>query len=299
MGASEMSMRLSDKQTEKFLRSQLKPIESQRQFAKRFALNRPQILIFSGILFFQGTGLLGRELRELPFYIDAIWTVVRVLLYMGAIYVIYPYSMRFCAVRRIPFFYNIYGVYFFCAVMYSLIFGPYISQFTYIPTYMRLFNSTAVAFPFVILLTYLLGKPAAESLFEDSNLYPVWQRYQMPNLKLLVKLAPENRSAVRYIEAQSPYVLVVTKTGSQTLRMTFNEALEMVPGDVGWKILRSVWVAKSEVAEVRYVDGNPKVVLKDGTQFSTNRAMAPKVKSYLLERHTTAKQPSQFSLNEA
>lgn len=293
-----MPMGLSDPQTEKYLRTRLKGIAHQRQFAKRFALNPIQIMMFAGVLFFQGTGLLGRELRDLPFYIDAISSTARVALYLFIIYLSYPYSMRFCAVKRIPFFYNIFGIYILCAIAYCTVLGPTVSQYTYIPTYMRFFNSVVIAAPFALLLTYLYWHQAAESLFDDPNLYPIWKRYEMPNLKLLVKLPPEKRSPVRYIEAQSPYVNVVTKAGSETIRMTFNEALEMVPGDIGWKIHRSVWVAKSEVADVRYVSGNPKVVLKDGTQFSTNREMAPIIKGYLNRRHSKTSGTGQLSVTE-
>lgn len=277
-------MIMSNSSIENLLKERLRPIECQRDFARDF-LFRP--LHLSAYLMFglgMATGIFRRDLVGIPALFDSAYYSARMLTCIAVIYLIFPYSLRFCAVKRIPCVCHTVTLFAIVIGIHMLLFRSLTTQFTDTSLTKRYLYHMFMIVPLVVPYSAFTARAASKSLFDHPEIYHSWRRYQPPKLGLYEKLDRENVSPIRYLEAQTPYVLVVTKTSRETLRMSFREAKEMVTPNLGWQIHRSVWVAKDEVKAVRFVNGNPRVYLKDGTELNASRAVVPEIKAYLHER---------------
>lgn len=280
-GSDYGNNKMTNQQTEAFLSEHLLPIENQKNYVPKYLFNPLHIGVFVFGVLGQYFGLIQREMRYLPVEIDLTFYLLRISGYFVFMYFLLPYVWRWCAVKRVPLVLNQFMVYSSYMGLYFLIFGPIVSNFTFVPTYMRFLNNVVIGIPFVILISYVFGRRISISLFDNPEMYPVFRRYKLPKTILHAKLAPEKVSPIQYMEAQTPYVYVVTEAGNETLRMSFREALAMVPDSDGWQIHRSYWVAKDQVAGLRFINGNPRVYLNDGRELPATRSVVPKIKSYL------------------
>lgn len=259
---------------ENILQENLRPIKFQQEFARSFAFSPVHIGIFVSIILCRIQGIIPRELSLLPLWMSTMIYFVIVGAYFMFVLLVYPHTMRFCAVKRIPFVYHCYFVYLLFTTSVFLLFGNILNQYSVNPTHIMFINRVAFALPFVMLMAYIMGDDASISLFGNTNFYPAWRRYKPPLHSILQKVSPELVAPIRYIQAKSPYVNIVTTKGTERMRMTFLEALEKIQYDEGYQIHRSCWVAKSEISSIKFVNGNPKVVLKDRTVLNANRKFA-------------------------
>lgn len=272
---------MSDKFIQEILENRLLPIDSQKAFVKTFVTHPVHYGLFVFATIAQYFGLIQSEMPKLPIGLDLTFYVMRIFFYFLFMFFAYPYLLRIFSVRRIPFVVMLFLGYCFYFGMYFLIFGRITSNYTDAPTLKRYINNIIPALPFIILIGIGFGKKASNSLFGNVEMYPALTRYKISESILLEKTGDPEESPIRYIEAKSPYVVVVTEAGRDQSRMPFSQAVKLVENDTGWKIHRSVWVAKSEVESVRFVSGNPKVYLHDGTELPATRSIVKTIDAYL------------------
>lgn len=82
--------------------------------------------------------------------------------------------------------------------------------------------------------------------------------------ELLLWLPFEKRAALISISARGHHVEVTTKSGTETIRMKFSQALELVGNIQGLQIHRSHWISLSQISNEASVDNKPHVVMSDG-----------------------------------
>lgn len=270
-------MNAEKNELEILLQENLRPIEYQWKFARQYVFGYVHLGIVFAIALFYLTGVMTRQFPVLPASIE----LARLLIFLIGVYLCFPFILRRCAVKRIPYFQVLFLIWISFSILDIFVMHRLILTYTNTSPFIHFINRCIGAVPFILVLSAIYSKCAAESLFENPDLYPSWRRYKGPKELLSLKLKKQNQGPIRYIEAQSPYVYVVTQNGRETLRLSFKEALDLLPRDGGWQLHRSNWVAKAEVSSVQYENGNPKVYLHDGTALGANRAVVSEIRDYL------------------
>jgi hypothetical protein len=228
--------------------------------------------------------MIADELRELDHWINIAVITTRHTVYLTLLYFVQPHFLRFCALKRIPFVFLLAIQYSVFVVMYMLLFGALVSQYTPVPTYVRTINNIGIAIPFFIALAGIFGREAALSLFSDPSCYPTWKRFRIQNTSIPEQLSNELQGQIRYIKAQSPQSVVFTDQGQAEIKMSLSEAASHLPDDLGWRAHRSYWIAKSDCTALFYAQGNPQVRLTGGEIVPINRDSVGKIRCYLSTR---------------
>ncbi|MEM9967078.1 MAG: LytTR family DNA-binding domain-containing protein [Pseudomonadota bacterium] len=98
----------------------------------------------------------------------------------------------------------------------------------------------------------------------------------------LMRLLPHHlRAAVVRIEAANQYSIVWTTAGQTMLRLTLKELEAMVPEGKGLRVHRSHWASFDCMAGVRFQNGNPRLLLKNGDVIPVSRAKLRLIKPHL------------------
>jgi DNA-binding LytR/AlgR family response regulator len=74
-----------------------------------------------------------------------------------------------------------------------------------------------------------------------------------------------------YMQAGKDGTVIVTDKGPRVVRMPLAKLVDLTLPDQGLHCHRSLWVAKDQVADVVYVNGNPQVKLQGGQYFPVSR----------------------------
>lgn len=262
------------------LSKKIKPFEHQKKFSRMFVLHPLHVGAFAFAILLQASGMIADELRQVSHGANLVWVTSRHAVYLTVLYFAQPYLLRYFALNRIPFVLLLVFHYSLYVTVYMLIFGPYVSQFTHVPTPIRAANNILIGLPFIVALAGIFGRRAALSVFDDAAYYPTWKRYY-PSRPTLQEHLSEQLGAIRYIKAQHPCTEVTMAEKTVMLDLSLKEAVKQMPKDMGWRVHRSWWVAKSEVEMLKYVDGNPNVGLKGGETIPISRQAVAEIKAYL------------------
>lgn len=228
--------------------------------------------------------MIAHELRELDHWSNIAVITARHTVYLTLLYFVQAHWLRFCALKRIPFVFLVAIQYCVFVVMYMLLFGALVSQYTPVPTYVRCFNNISIALPFFIALAGIFGREAALSVFSDPRCYPTWKRFRIQNTSVPEQFSKELQGQIRYIKAQPPGSVVFTDQGKAEIKMPLTEAASHLPKDLGWRAHRSYWIAKSECTALFYAQGNPQIRLAGGEIIPINRSSVEEIRSYLSTR---------------
>ncbi len=132
---------------------------------------------------------------------------------------------------------------------------------------------------FVVIL--LIRDDVGPKLSSRPELFPWFWPATISDAPLAFLLPEDVRGTVLRLESQNQYVRVTTDRGSAMLRMPLSAACDMTPNGAGWRVHRSLWVAKSEARAVVFEGGNPRLVDSRGERLPISRQAAPMVKDWL------------------
>ncbi|MEL7278644.1 MAG: LytTR family DNA-binding domain-containing protein [Pseudomonadota bacterium] len=144
-------------------------------------------------------------------------------------------------------------------------------------------RATALHVMPLVVLVLLIGPHLAKDLTATPETFPWWKprRDRLP--KIVEALPTALRGNLLRLESENQYVRVTTTLGSDLVRSTMKDACADLPDAAGWRIHRSIWIARSDVRAVVFVDGNPRLTDVRGRIWPMNRAMAKVVKAALEE----------------
>jgi hypothetical protein len=86
------------------------------------------------------------------------------------------------------------------------------------------------------------------------------------------------------MEADNQYTLVHCGDTTHELRMQLTAAATAPDLPDGLQVHRSHWVALHMLSSVKYVSGNPRLTLTDGTEIPVSRKRLPSVRAALAQR---------------
>ena len=188
----------------------------------------------------------------------------------------------FATVRDLPYFWVVLGMMASVNVVLALIGHLFIipgSQITHMLSQIGKitgFQAGAMAF-----LTIYLRNRYSKRLSSRPEIIPWFAPTGDASIPLLMELPQDIRGEVLRMESMNQYVKVTTDKGSELVRMSLAKACDQVPEAAGWRIHRSLWIAKSEARSVVFEAGNPRLVVRGGERLAMSRQAAPIVKDYL------------------
>lgn len=130
----------------------------------------------------------------------------------------------------------------------------------------------------VTLCMYVLRERTLATFAINADTFPYWTptRYEACRLQRL--LPPDRRGKVLRIDAANQYVQVFTEKGEALIRISLNEASELLPKQSGLRVHRSHWVASQNMAEIWFENGNPRLKDGSGEVVPVSRNMADEVR---------------------
>lgn len=140
---------------------------------------------------------------------------------------------------------------------------------------------TLLHVPPVAILFLVHGERLARRLADDPANYPWWRLLKRPAHSALAALGADLQGCPIRLEAEGNYVRITTGEGSELVRKTMKEAADILADQDGWRIHRSVWIAKSQAVAVVFDRGNPRLVDIEGRHWPMSRASAKTVKAEL------------------
>ena len=210
-----------------------------------------------------------------------VWTVI----YYAVFYAVYWRVMRALVRRNVPLLLIFLG-YFSVLALTEFAIGP-----LYLPvdwTWDRViwYVSTSIAvFPAATAICMLFYEGALRGGFAVfPEALPYWLPVPERIDRLSHHLPTTKRGRLRRIEARNQYVEITTDQGAHILRMKLSEAVAATAGD-GLQVHRSIWLAESEIRDLIYIDGNPKVVDTDGALWSAGRKKVPAIRAMITRIH--------------
>ncbi len=94
-------------------------------------------------------------------------------------------------------------------------------------------------------------------------------------------IPPQKQGELHMVEAQDHYVLFVTAKGRHMHRMTMKAAIEVIPPDIGIRVHRSYWVAKSQIIDLVHEQQKHIAILRNGQRVPVGKAKVEAVRALL------------------
>lgn len=130
-------------------------------------------------------------------------------------------------------------------------------------------------------LSYFPRRKATETAM-DEIARKSRERYKAHHKQFQNLLSPENRGEVLEISAEDKYCMVKTKNGSELVRISLSDACDLLDNEpIGIKIHRSYWLNFKQMDRLQYVNGNPRIILKNGEKLPVSREQTKKVSDCL------------------
>lgn len=133
----------------------------------------------------------------------------------------------------------------------------------------------------------LANRPDAVPIF-----WPVHAPKQAPSYTQALLLDADLEGDLRWIVAHNKGITVVTTAGEAYGKQTLQEAVDTLDPDLGWHCHRSLWVAKAEVAQIIYLNGNPQLEMQGGQRFPVSRAAVGPIRDHLQQRSAELTAPA-------
>lgn len=207
------------------------------------------------------------------------WSVI----YYGVFYALFWRVMRWMVLRNVPLLFAFLGYFSTLAVLEFTI-GPLYLPVDWTAERAVWYFSTSIAvFPAATAICMLYYERKLRLGFANiPQALPYWWRVPERIDRLSHRLPPDKRGRLLRLRARNQYVEVTTERGVHILRMTLQHAIEAA-AQSGLQVHRSLWLAASEIRELRYIDGNPKVVDSSGALWPAGRQRTHDIRALLSE----------------
>ena len=250
------------------------------------------LLLTNMPLFFLLLGMLKKEFDS-PVSVIAALYLFRTFVWGLLLIVVFPSWLRFCMIRNVPFVAAYLSFLFVVLILSNLVTG--LSQtnpdllFLVGRCLRQLLTGAVLTFGLV-----MVSDHAIRSLGADPSRVPVWWpvpadlvpagREAEPKGADLSLLNPALSGKIFSIQARNQYVEVQTTDKLHLLRMPFSAALARMPGDAGYRIHRSWWVAENLPHSLRRNGQNFEIVDSSGRVYPVSRPNLDLVRS-LVDRN--------------
>lgn len=135
-------------------------------------------------------------------------------------------------------------------------------------------STAIVIYPAVFICGLYFEKDITNFLSDEPEKAPYWMPYKKQEVALNDHLPKPIRGKILRVEAMNQYIQVITEKGEADLRMSLQNATDLIPEAFGLRVHRSVWLNWDEMQSLVYVDGNPRVELSSGERFPVSRSKA-------------------------
>ena len=190
--------------------------------------------------------------------------------------------LRFFIVRNIPFSWVVIGFYATLAGFEAFFFSTFMaSNSDLVAAGWYWLTTLAMIIASVFAVTHYFEEPLRTNLSKDPGLVPIWRPVRLGSCALEALLPSDVRGPIQRIKAQNQYMKVVTDKGEALLRMSLAQAQECLPDEAGLRIHRSIWLRRSEISDLVFRDGNPKVIDACGAEYPASRKMVDDIRSIL------------------
>jgi DNA-binding LytR/AlgR family response regulator len=146
-------------------------------------------------------------------------------------------------------------------------------------------STTIVCFPASVIALLYFEARYRQSATYDPKLMPIWLPVSRKDNMLLSRLPLDKRGKILRLKAANQYVEVSTTNGMHEIRETLSNTVKLVPEKDGIQLHRSIWLNYDEIADLKYVKGNPRVVDIHGNLVPVSRENVDQIKTFLTKRH--------------
>ncbi len=257
-------------------------IEKAREIRTRFMLNPITISIFVVIFLLYGWLDVGQVLPSSTNGERFTAATAGGLLYYVGFYFLLPYLFSSRLTGHLPWFWQTLILVSFLLLIETTATFLLVSEETSVSLITNYLVSSMFTGVIGVLTFCVIFRTNLERVFGEDPLTSIYRRTKTKELDPLQTLLPENvRGKIVQLEAQTPYLQVMTANGSALVRMSIKNAMECLDENTGWLVHRSRWVHKSRVVELRRRGRNRFFVDPEGNEFSISREMEKTLRSYL------------------
>ena len=230
------------------------------------------------------TGMFKQEVPSLTQAQDNLYYVIRISLFLVAVFTYCPAFLRWTTARNIPVFAATFVFFGFHSFL-SALFGHFVfAHPTTLTDTLLLFARHMV----YALLVHTLALLYYESRFRaaiglDTKLVPFMRPLAKARLQDVSAafLDPDLSGPILFLQAQNQYVRVGLSEKTPLVRMTFSEAMAKLPPSAGIKVHRSWWVSVAASTGMQLDRRAEELVMEDGTRVPVSKTKIDEVASWL------------------
>lgn len=226
----------------------------------------------------------GQYLFDLEFWPRLIFNAATAFAFMFTTWLGLGSFIWACLRRNIPWFWAEIIFYVPLALMTTLMIKLFLHPAATAFTLLWIFVIIIVNILLILVLTKLVLRDHIIAVFSrDSVKIPYWQPTQMVGCQLQPLLPAKKQGKVLRMTAANQYVQVFTEKGEALVRLSLNEATRLVPETSGLRVHRSHWIAKKNICDFWFENGNPRLKDRDGAIIPVSRSMADEVRTAQLQ----------------
>ncbi len=266
------------------LRESLVSTAEIRKFVRDVYLSRICLSLLIAIWLFTSVMVPGDRMQAISLPWRALFNAAGAFFFCLVGYLFLPVLLRATLARNIPFVWSNIAFYSLLAgadtIAFKVLF-PGSERTGALGYWLTAVVMIAIAVPLVMLF---FEEQTRARLSTRPELLPIWRPVRLPESTLEAHLPPEKRAPIRRLEAQNQYVRVVTDCGDTLLRMSLREAEEKLPPDTGMRIHRSIWMSRSQMQDLVFRNGNPKLLDPKGREYPVSRKKVAELRMLLAGR---------------
>ncbi len=227
------------------------------------------------------SGFTGLPFKQQSVSINVWIMTIGMVVYGYGVYILAGRWVFEAVARNIPVVWVYVALYMVAHVVFHLIFGP----LTYDPDFwygLGRFGRTVVGGVVLTAVhaTYQTGLVRHE-YGRNPDLIPVYWPLSAKNIKQITIFSIGSFGKLRWMSAENKGTLLVTDTGEHSVRRSLQEMVSLIDPDLGFHCHRSLWVARAEIENLVYINGNPHIEIDGGKVFPISRTSVAPIRAHL------------------
>jgi hypothetical protein len=261
-------------------REDIRPLQVYRKELHRLLLRWETLTIVFSLILFSAIMVPGDFLSSLGVAHRGIITAVLCLLFAAFNFLLLPWILWGAARRNLPWVPVQMGCYvvlsLLCAVVALWSAGLTVSMFAVGWLFVVIITHVAIGYV-VFVLRFASEIPARVS--EDPERFPLFWPMPVQTCRLQPLLAPDIQGRVLRMVVENQYLRVTTETGEEVIRCSLGQAEQLVAAGTGLRIHRSYWIARDQIDELFFENGNPRLKTTAGEVLPVSRSAQEMIRS--------------------
>lgn len=261
------------------LRADIRSHSFFRRHFRALVMRTDVLVLAAGMAVFSTLLMPGQYLIELGFLARLVFNILTTATFLFWTWLSLGSFIWWCVKRNIPWYWAQIVFYFPLGLATVSTIKLFINPLVSVGGIFWIFVCIVVNIILIVTLAmHILRERILATFAISADTFPYWKPTLFETCRLQELLPPERRGTVLRIDAANQYVQVFTEKGEALIRISLNEASELLPQQSGLRVHRSHWVARQNMAEIWFENGNPRLKDGNGEVVPVSRNMADKVR---------------------